>query len=132
MIASTHYRKEIEFSDKLLKNASSRLNFLYDSFGIFYNMNESRKSEKDQEVLDAIKKLEVDFSKAMNNDFDTPLALSVLWSTITELRKFSEREKTIGKEAKEEAVGALLEFAKILGILEHDWYKETPSGEALG
>lgn len=131
MIASAHYRSQMEFSDSLMKDAASRLNFLYDSFGIFYNMKEGRKSGADSEVSEIIGKLETDFSAAMNNDFDTPTALSAFWNAVTGLRKFSESHKSIGKEAKEKAIGKILEFGKVFGIMAHDWYTEMPSEEAL-
>jgi cysteinyl-tRNA synthetase len=131
MVASSRYRSPMEYSDMLMKSAASKLNFLYASFGIFYNMKEVKEANTDSEALEIANKLEKDFSVAMNNDFDTPLSLSALWDAITKLRKLAEANKSIGKEAKSVAISKVLEFAKIFGIMEHDWYKEPISEEAL-
>jgi cysteinyl-tRNA synthetase len=129
MVASTHYKKEIDYSDRIMKDANGRLHFIYSSFSIFYNMKE--KAGKTEKIDEIAVKLQKDFTDAMNDDFDTSLALASLQIAITELRKFAETEKAAGKESKEEAVSKVLEFADILGILEHDDYKKRPSDEVM-
>lgn len=131
LVASTHYRKEIEYSENLIKAANSRLNFLYSSFGIFYNLKESKKAKKDGEAEEIASLLEKDFSDAMNDDFDTSLALSFLWKAVIEARKLAESKKEIDSKTKSRISEKIIEYASVLGILQHDWYKETPPKEAL-
>ena len=130
MVASTHYRKEIDFSEETIKNADKRLRFLYGALGVFYNA-ENEESGADKESKRITEELKRDFTEAMNHDFDTSLAISALWAAVTESRNAVEREGSIGKGAKEETMAAMLECSGVIGILQHDWYKEAPSGAAM-
>jgi cysteinyl-tRNA synthetase len=129
LICSTHYRKEIEYSDELTKESEKRLRYLYAAFGIFYNMKEEERTEWDGEVNSAVDLLTSGFSSAMNSDFNTPLALTLLTQTINLLRGLAGKHETIGKEAKKNAVIAITGLSKVLGLLESDRYKEKISDE---
>lgn len=124
LVASTHYRKEIEYADELAKEAEKRVRYLYAAFGIFYNMSEEERTDWDGEVDGAIDILSGEFTRAMNSDFNTPLALTRLTQTINLLRGLAGEHETIGKEAKSNAVKTILEFANVLGLFESDRYKE--------
>ena len=78
VFASTHYRKPIDFSDKILENA--RL-----SYGRLKNICEEIK---DDGKING-KYLE-EFEKAMDDDFNFPKALQVLWKLVRD-------GKSIGK-----------------------------------
>lgn len=129
LICSTHYRKEIEYSEDLAREAEKRLHYLYAALGIFYNMNEEESTEWDGEVNGAVETLEREFSLAMNSDFNTPLALTTLTQTINLLRVIAGKRETIGKEAKAKALNTILGLSNILGLLENDRYKEKISDE---
>ncbi len=133
MVASTHYSKEIDFSESLIKDASNKLNFLYASLGIFHNAapdTPGRHADVAAGVLaDILEEFEKSFTEAMNNNFDTPLAISALWKGVTDLRRLAESGKNPGSEAKERATGKILELAATLGILRKDTYKQAPTEE---
>jgi cysteinyl-tRNA synthetase len=38
LVCSTHYRKDMAYTEELMRNATSRLRYAYASFSIFYNM----------------------------------------------------------------------------------------------
>lgn len=130
MVASTHYRKEIDFSEDTIKNADKRLHFLYGALSILYNAEEE-SSDADKEVERLAAELKHGFTEAMNHDFDTPPAISELWAAVTASREAAEGEGGVGAEAKREIIAAILEYSKILGILQHDWYKASPSPAAM-
>jgi cysteinyl-tRNA synthetase len=130
MVLSTHYRKDFGYTEELMKKAAARLNYMYASFSIFYNMKEARSRERCAEVDEVIKGMQSEFSEAMDDDFNTPLAIMVLASTIDKLRSYAESYQEIGERAKSEAVGAVLSAAGVLGILQKDTYKEKLPDDA--
>ena len=60
----------------------------------------------------------------MDDDFNTPLALTKLASTIDKLRTYAETHTLIGSNSKASAVKDVLSAAHVLGLLEKDTYKE--------
>jgi cysteinyl-tRNA synthetase len=131
LICSTHYRKDMAYGDNLIKDAQSKLRLLYSSLSVFYNMNTAKSSQRCAEVEEIIANLRSGFSQAMDDDFNTPLALTHLISAITQLRSYAESYPEIGDTAKENAVNEVLRMAGVLGILEKGTYKEKlPDGGA--
>ncbi len=75
-LLSSHYRSSLNYSDDTLQNASKALTRLYQSI---------RDISCDGEALDSAW---VDqFNEAMNDDFNTPIALSVLFQLSREINK---------------------------------------------
>ncbi|MEM3744324.1 MAG: cysteine--tRNA ligase [Candidatus Micrarchaeaceae archaeon] len=124
LYASTHYRKDIEYSEALLVEASKKLRYIYSAFSVFYNSKEAEKSDADSGIGAVIAKLEEEFEAAMNDDFNTPLALSALVSAISDLKKIAESNAYIGREAKGKAISTVLALAGVFGVLERDTYKQ--------
>ncbi len=121
-VCSTHYKKEVEFSEKLMDDAEKRLRYMYAAFSIFYNMPEGEN--RSDEVDEIVYMLDGEFNKAMNSDFNTPVALMRFASAIDELRAFAERNQVVDSKVKEEAIGLVLGLAGVLGILQKETYKE--------
>lgn len=75
-LLSSHYRSSLNYSDDTLQNAAKALTRLYQSIrGIDCEMTSIDTSYKDQ------------FNAAMNDDFNTPIALSVLFQLANEINK---------------------------------------------
>ncbi len=128
LVCSTHYRKEINYTEKLMAAAHTRLRYMYSALGIFYNANTA--GGEDEEVASIASALKEDFSSAMNDDFNTPVALMRLSGSIDTLRNFVEVNGTVGEDSKKKALGVVLDCAHVLGILEEDSYKERLPDEA--
>ncbi len=104
-ILSSHYRSPLNYSDEQLNEAKAGLTRLYTAL---------RDVDVDNtEVQDDYK---VRFEQAMDDDFNTPVALSVLFDLARELNKV--------KEAAPETANALAATLKslsgLLGILQDD------------
>lgn len=127
---STHYRKEINYTESLIEGARKQLGYLYSSFSRFYNMGDESGDPKPIEAI--MTRLGEGFTNAMDDDFNTPLALSSLVIAINALRSYAEQNKSADKGAKEDAVSKVLEYSRVLGILGHDTYKEPIPDEASG
>lgn len=132
MAASTHYRKEITYTESLMKNAADRLNYLYSSFSIFCNIRTASSTRQDSIISLLVKEFGQDFTNAMNDDLNTPLALAALHEVISELRRFSETHEVLGRKAKEEAIKRVVGLANALGILQNERFRMAPPDEALG
>ncbi|MDD2864828.1 MAG: cysteine--tRNA ligase [Methylococcales bacterium] len=98
-ILSSHYRSPLNYSDESLNDANAGLTRLYTAL-------------RDVEILEA----EIDaeykmrFEEAMNDDFNTPVALAVLFDIARELNK-----------TKSPVLAATLKsLASILGLLQDD------------
>jgi cysteinyl-tRNA synthetase len=60
----------------------------------------------------------------MDDDFNTPLAVSMLISSIERLRTYAESHPRISCRSKDSAVKEVLELCQVFGILQKDAYKE--------
>ena len=104
-ILSSHYRSPLNYSDEQLNDAKSALTRLYTAL-------------RAVEIIDAPvdDNYKARFEQAMDDDFNTPVALSVLFDLARELNKV--------KEAEPLKAGALTATLKhlggLLGILQDD------------
>jgi len=122
MIASTHYRKEINITDNYIDSARRNLYYLYSSIGIFFNMKESRGSGV--QLLEKAKIFAKEFSEAMDDDFNTPLAIKKLMIFARELRNYASGASGIDADTKAEIMKIVSEYAGIIGVLAEENYKK--------
>jgi len=98
---SNHYRTPINFSYDILeqsKNGLERLN----------EFVRKLKNSKKKDDLKLIKNTKNDFIKAMDDDFDTPGALAVIFDFIRDVNR---------KGGGKKSYGLMLEFDKIFNVL---------------
>ena len=104
-ILSSHYRSPLNYSDEQLDEAGAALTRLYTALrGV-----DSVEADIDNEYKNR-------FEQAMDDDFNTPVALSVLFDLARELNR--EKGKSNGNERM--LAGSLKSLANILGILQDD------------
>ncbi len=102
-ILSSHYRSPLNYSDEQLDEAQTALTRLYTAL---------RGIEISTEQAD--KKLIAEFENAMNDDFNTAVALSVLFEIARELNKTDAGER-------QQTLAYTLKFLSLhLGILQDD------------
>jgi cysteinyl-tRNA synthetase len=113
-ILSSHYRSPLNYSDEQLNEAHAALTRLYTAL---------RGVEIVESEIDADYKAR--FEAAMDDDFNTPVALSVLFDCARELNKVKESDAT------QAAVLAktLTTLASILGLLQDDSENFLKGGE---
>lgn len=111
-ILSSHYRSPLNYSSEQLDEAVSALTRLYTAL-------------MDIDVADEVIEVEYlrRFEQAMDDDFNTPVALAVLFDVAKELNKARERN-----DAPKEAglAASLKKLGNLLGILQEnpgDWLK---------
>jgi cysteinyl-tRNA synthetase len=114
-ILSSHYRSPLNYSDEQLNEAHAALTRLYTALrGVGIVESEIGADYKAR------------FEEAMNDDFNTPVALSVLFDCARELNKAKDSNAT------QTAVLAktLTSLASILGLLQDDSESFLKGGEA--
>lgn len=111
-ILTSHYRSPLNYSEESLNDAEAGLTRFYTAL-------------RDVEIVDANIDLEFKtrFEQAMNDDFNTPVALSVLFDVARELNKTKSPVLAI----------TLRSLASVLGLLQDDsetFLKGTNDGDA--
>jgi len=120
--ASTHYRKPMDYDEKDLEQAKNRLEALYNTLrNVKHATSAKGKSNGLQKTLIETKRK---FAQAMNNDFNTPLALTHLFALSKKTNKHISRNRIHPKLASE-IIGTLKELGAVFGILEKELEEET-------
>jgi len=112
-LLSSHYRSPLNYSDKNLSLARHNVEKLYTALDGLYDLPPLENST-----------LETQFVTAMEDDFNTPEAIAVLFEIAKETNKNKHDAPECGAQ-----YGALLKkLANVLGILEHtpyDYFQHT-------
>ena len=125
LMVSSNYRKEINYTDNMMKESEKKLNYLYNTLNMLYNYPEIKEKDKDEdEILAKINTFSTEFTDLMNANFNTSVALMRLISAMTQIRQYLESHEGITKESKSYILSKILEYAGIFGILKKDFYKE--------
>jgi cysteinyl-tRNA synthetase len=127
----THYRSPIEFSDALLREAESSLDRFYLTLRRaqdFLEREGGKEKAQGAEELEAVtNSLRDKFKEAMDDDFNTALAIGHMFELIRELNRFLDG-KPSGDKARalvKAALEALNETGAVLRIFQRtpeEWY----------
>ncbi len=118
---SSHYRKQIEFSDELLnsyRDIYSRLVLAVDTLKKIIKQENIKYSLKENEIniLKNLEMIEIEFHRAMSEDFNTSKAFEAVHELTSIVFKEIERYETF--ELALRAYEILLNFNKVLGVLD--------------
>ncbi|MCX7781406.1 MAG: cysteine--tRNA ligase [Negativicutes bacterium] len=126
-ILSTHYRSPLDFSDDRLEEAAralERLQTALDNIRHLEGMKEGAAGEEARSLAAAVERANSDFYEAMDDDFNTALAISVMFGLAKEINIYYSAV-IAGKAAKhtetlEAAKNLFRTMAGIIGIFEQD------------
>lgn len=119
-----HYRSPIDFTKEAIKNAGEQLEKIKTAYQIIAEVAENKESEPKSGVA---KEILTNFENAMNEDFNTPLAISELLRTI----KLAKQVKESGdKSAASELLFVMNKIAFVLGLDFSKKVEEKDSGES--
>lgn len=127
-LLSSHYRSPIEFSEEQLRDVEASLDRCYSTLAriddyLSYSGEALNKAES-LELEDMLGKFTDRFEEAMDDDFNTAMAIGHIFELIREINKFldsmpsGEKAKTLLKNAKD----ALKGVGKVLNL-----FSRTPS-----
>lgn len=117
-VLSTHYRSPIDFSDEALQqsqNSLKRIHKLMETIEELLEMDIDENSVTDEKYLKLLEDTKKEFLDAMDNDFNTPIALSALFNFIRDINKGINKED-ISKDVFKEIKNLLNELGNILGL----------------
>jgi len=117
-LASVHYRSPIDFNDQSLEQAKRNLERLLNAMESFEALEISGQKQVDDEaLLQEAKEAKQRFEEAMDDDFNTPLAISALFDLTKAINVYVETHGTIEAKVKEEILGILKGLVEnVLGI----------------
>ncbi|MDA2911432.1 cysteine--tRNA ligase [Nitrospiraceae bacterium AH_259_D15_M11_P09] len=115
LLLSTHYRNPLDFSDDSLWEAKRTLDSLY---GLFQRLDEPSRAgaQGDAFLISEVDRLGQAFRHAMDDDFNTPVAIAQFQRLRGEINKLLETG--LSRRACNEAQEAFRRFGKILGLFQ--------------
>ncbi len=121
-VLASQYRSPLNYSDQLLDTARTALSRLY---------NTLRGLDVPEDFDDNDPAIEK-FKQAMDDDFNTPEALAVLFDLANQINKLRNEEAVPKKAAALQKAAVLKHLANVLGLLEQDaeQYLKAGAGES--
>ena len=112
-LLQNHYRSDINIIDGIFEQHESKVYNLYKLFKQVkefanYNVNKDSKEYKN---------IQKDFENAMDNDFNTSLAISNLFNYITDINKAIQRKEN---EKVVNIIGAIKDMYNVLGLFQEN------------
>jgi len=122
--AQTHYSSPVDFSEKSLEAAKNTLENIKRSLTVMQGEGEKSDKEAEHNLEDAINTHLSKFTTAMDNDFDTPSAISELVLASKEIAK-ARAQNRVSKDELKKQIERIVQKFQILGleVLQKD--KET-------
>jgi len=124
--ASSHYRNPVDYSEESLmhleksfERLSNTLSNLQDAIG-----KDDKSTGTEKEFVKTLKEYKKNFEDAMDDDFNTPLALSVFHGLSREINTYLEKGRN--KEALKQALTLFREFSTVFGLEFKHEEKELP------
>lgn len=108
-LISTHYRKPIDFTEKVISDAGNNLEKIYNTLALLEN---SEGGGKAGGLSGRIKEARIEFESAMDDDFDTPKAITAVFKFMGTANKSLDSPK---KEL-DEAAKTIREFFGVMGL----------------
>jgi len=129
-LLSTHYRSQIDYSDKHLQEAKQALQRIRGAINklktlIKQSREESKEpSEEERELIEQVRKSKQKFMDAMDDDFNTREAMPAIFE-LTRMVNSLDASSRISRSTLEEALQTYNEFGQILGLFQEEERRET-------
>ena len=113
-LLSTHYRSDVNFSDRALSEAKSAVDNLYDLFLRLEESTPTSSGEQSPILEQLLGEFEKQFDQAMDDDLNTPKALAEFQRLRGELNK--QLPRGLSDWAKRKAIESIKKFGAPLGL----------------
>lgn len=117
-VLSTHYRSPIDFTETALEQSKNSLERIYKLIETIDEALESdipQSNDNNTDLKDKLTVIKNQFIEAMDNDFNTPDALSVIFNYIRDVNRELD-EGNISKSILTRIKNFLMEFGVVIGI----------------
>ncbi|MEK6787845.1 MAG: cysteine--tRNA ligase [Pseudomonadota bacterium] len=120
-IAASHYRSPLNYSDAALDQAKQALERFYTTLGAFARADAGEPA--------SVADYEARFAAAMNDDFNTPEALAVLYELVREANRCDKAGDANGAA---QFANLLKRLGAVLGLLQHEpeAFRQAGAGDA--
>ncbi|MES3041334.1 MAG: cysteine--tRNA ligase [Pseudomonadota bacterium] len=120
-IAASHYRSPLNYSDAALDQARQALERFYTTLGAFARADAGEPA--------SVSDYEARFAAAMNDDFNTPEALAVLYELVREANRCDKAADAAGAA---QFANLLKRLGAVLGLLQHEpeAFRQAGTGDA--
>jgi len=118
MALSTHYRSPVNYTEKLMPQNQAAVNRIYSFIQRLKNISGDENTELDKIAEATLNK----FTLAMDDDFNTSLALGALFEMIKSVNIIID-QSTISKKQGKKIIKLLQEFNEVLGIVPQKEYE---------
>ncbi|MEM5790501.1 MAG: cysteine--tRNA ligase [Candidatus Aenigmatarchaeota archaeon] len=124
--ASSHYRSPIDYSEKNLDQAKINLEKLYNTLKNIQDARKRKEITKDEkEFKEFLKECKRKFESFMDDDFNTPKALSCLYKLSTKTNELLNKQNgEINEKLSREIIKTFRELGYIFGILQKEIKEE--------
>ena len=116
-LLGTHYRSPLDFSNKSIEEAKNALNGLYDLLVERLDEPEER-STANKGLMEAIERCREAFRQAMDDDFNTPVAIAVLQRLRNDVNKLLDQG--LSTDARKAAKEEFRSLGNVLGLFQLD------------
>ena len=131
-LLSTHYRSPIEFSEEQLLEAEASVDRFYTTLQrveIFKSLGsrKERRSPLEEPLRQSIESLRTRFEEAMDDDFNTALALGHMYELLREINRFLDSKPSgdVALSLISDAIRALRETGAVLNVFQRspkEWH----------
>lgn len=126
LLLSSHYRSQTNFTWEVMTQAKNNLQKISDWVSSLKKMSADKLSENISQEIDFSHIYQKRFEEAMDDDLNTPLALSVLYELITETNKLVSEKKLSASSAKN-ILAFWEKINKVFGLIIEENKIEIPS-----
>lgn len=117
-VLSTHYRSPIDFSEEVLHQSQKGLERIYkflETINLLLDGDMDISLDNDEDYIIKLKNVRKNFFNAMNNDFNTPKALSTIYDLIRDVNR-DINELNVSKNSLTKMKALIVEFGVIFGF----------------
>lgn len=128
MFLSVHYRKKLDYSDAFAENAKNnylKLKETLDNLEFSLESTEDAAYPGDEEVLNNLPELDIQFREALEDDFNTPKALTVFKELSRTANRYLESEKN--RQVLKKLYSLYRQFSDALGLFYESEKKKIPT-----
>jgi cysteinyl-tRNA synthetase len=127
MFLSVHYRKMLDYSDNFAENAKNNYLQLKETLENLEFILKSAADDfypEDEDVIKALPEIETEFREALEDDFNTPKAITALKSLSHKANRYLETGKN--KQVLRRICSLYRQFSDVLGLFEESGKKNIP------
>ena len=126
--AQTHYRRPPDFTEVGLENAKKGLDRIHRFVDRLHELTnekscviyEQELSSEDKELYDIVKKYKTSFESAMDDDFNSPVAIASIFEFVSDTNKYLEHHPKPNPSVIRNAIDTLTSLGHIITILQDD------------